>query len=229
MIIVKFVKLIIGISGCVLEKPNITRILSFLVSVAFLYCIKTYYPNQVFFGLVYFLLFAFLYNFFVFYVLSENGARLNWIKSLGEDKAYYQYQTILGLIFYHNAASISYMSEIKEYAIFSNLELFYAKIAAVLLIAIGLVVKIWSAYIVGMDIYYWKDMFLGRKICAFVEQGPYKYLANPMYGVGQLQGYGLAIYFNSWLGILACFLNQFLVFMFYFLAEKKFIYKTYLQ
>jgi protein-S-isoprenylcysteine O-methyltransferase Ste14 len=72
-------------------------------------------------------------------------------------------------------------------------------------------------------------MFLGRKISEFVVSGPYKYFSNPMYGIGQLQVYAIAIYYNSMYGLIFGAINQALVFLFYFLVEKPFIIRTYIQ
>ena len=98
-----------------------------------------------------------------------------------------------------------------------------------MLFVIGFVIKIWSAYTVGIDIYYWKDMFLGRKICEFVVSGPYKYFTNPMYGIGQIQAYALALWYGSSIGLIVALVNQLLVFTFYFLVEKPFIKRVYLS
>jgi protein-S-isoprenylcysteine O-methyltransferase Ste14 len=77
-------------------------------------------------------------------------------------------------------------------------------ITVFLFIVDGMGTKIWSAYVVGIPIYYWKDMFLGRKIGNFVVSGPYKYFNNPMYGVGQLQVYAIALYYDSLYGLNFC-------------------------
>jgi len=70
-------------------------------------------------------------------------------------------------------------------------------------------------------------MFLGRKISDFVMTGPYRYFADPMYGVGQLQAYAITIWFGSISGLLAAFLNQCCLFSFNYLMEKKFITRVY--
>ena len=98
-----------------------------------------------------------------------------------------------------------------------------------LLIVFGFIIKIWAAKVVSVDIYYWKDMFLGRKICDFAVTGPYKYFSNPMYGIGQLPAYAAALWYGSASGLIAAILNQLLIFSFYFLAEKKFIKRVYLS
>ena len=108
---------------------------------------------------------------------------------------------------------------------FINKEILFV-ITATLFI-IGFIVKIWAAKVVSIDIYYWKDMFLGRKISKFVVTGPYKYISNPMYGVGQLQAYAIAVWYGSAYGLIAAALNQSLIFLFYYLIEKKFIGRVY--
>ena len=70
-------------------------------------------------------------------------------------------------------------------------------------------------------------MFLGKKISDFVVAGPYKYFSNPMYGLGQLQAYATALWFGSKYGLIAAFLNQFSIFLFFYLVEKKFIQRVY--
>ena len=82
---------------------------------------------------------------------------------------------------------------------------------------------------VSIDIYYWKDMFLWKKITQFVITGPYKFLTNPMYGIGQLPAYALAVWYRSETGLIAAFVNQLLIFTFYYTTEKKFIKKVYLN
>jgi protein-S-isoprenylcysteine O-methyltransferase Ste14 len=97
----------------------------------------------------------------------------------------------------------------------------------VILFITGFTIKILAAKVVGIEIYYWKDMFLGKKISNFVVTGPYKYFNNPMYGIGQLPTYATAIWYGSKYGLIAAFLNQFLIFLFFYLVEKKFIKRVY--
>ena len=91
----------------------------------------------------------------------------------------------------------------------------------------GFSVKVLAAKAVSIEIYYWKDMFLGKKISDFVVTGPYKYLSNPMYGVGQLPAYASALWNGSKPGLIAAVINQVLIFSFYFLIEKRFIDRVY--
>ena len=182
------------------------------------------------YAIIYFAFSAILYTGFVFLVLPERGYRLKMIKKFGEQRAYLKYEAFLAFAFFHNGVVLSFISYTSaDSSFYENIPVNVTMIIAAVLFIIGLSVKIWSAYVVGVPIYYWKDLFLGRRICDFVVSGPYKYLANPMYGIGQVQGYAIAIYYHSIYGIIFGAVNQGLVFLFYFLVEKPFIYRTYLQ
>ena len=69
--------------------------------------------------------------------------------------------------------------------------------AGVALFVVGLVVKLWATLTVGVDVYYFRDMFLGRPLATACDGGPYRFLRNPMYSLGQLQGYGYALLYGS--------------------------------
>ncbi len=125
--------------------------------------------------------------------------------------------------------SIGYIASTtsRNLSYFSYKELLFV-ILAVLFI-FGFIIKIWAAKAVSIDIYYWKDMFLGKKISDFVETGPYKYFSNPMYGIGQIQAYAIAIWYGSKHGLIAALINQTLIFLFFYMVEKKFIERVYLN
>lgn len=99
---------------------------------------------------------------------------------------------------------------------------------AVLLTVIGFVIKFWATWIVGIDTYYFRDLLLQKTHGEFTASGPYKWLANPMYGAGNLQLYGPALITGSLLGLsfaIACHIG---IYGFYFIVEKPFIRRTYM-
>jgi len=59
--------------------------------------------------------------------------------------------------------------------------------------------------------------------------GPYRWSGNPMYGVGNLQAYGGALWLGSWPGLLVAAVFQVSIYLFYFLFERPFIRRTYFQ
>ena len=228
-VVKKLIHTIVSISGFVPEHMTILRAFFMLGSIlltAFLL------PNhaRVDYAIIYFVCSTLVYLGFIFLILTEYGLRLMLIERLGEEKAYLYYEGFLAFAFFHNGASLTFISQSSIGSGFlENTHPMIVMAIVVLLFVVGLVVKIWSAYVVGIPIYYWKDMFLGRKVSDFVVTGPYKYLSNPMYGIGQVQVYAIAIYYNSIYGLVFGAINQALVFLFYFVAEKPFIYRTYIQ
>lgn len=186
--------------------------------------------ERVDYAIVYFVCSTIVYIGFIFLVLPDRGLRLKLIEKLGEEKAYLYYEGFLAFAFLHNGFGLSFISQSSKGSVmFESIPTAIIIITAVVLVCVGLGVKIWSAYVVGIPIYYWKDMFLGRKVSDFVITGPYKYFSNPMYGIGQVQVYAIAIYYNSVYGLVFGAINQLLVFLFYFIVEKPFIYRTYIQ
>jgi protein-S-isoprenylcysteine O-methyltransferase Ste14 len=219
---------VLSISGFIPEHTTLIRVLfmgaSILLSVMLL-------PNyqQIDYAVAYYTISTTVYIGFIFLVLPENGFRVKWIATQGEERAYLYYEGFLAFAFFHNGVSLSYISlSSAGTGYWGDISRPATLGVFLFLLVVGLVAKIWSAYVVGIPIYYWKDMFLGRKIGNFIVSGPYKYLDNPMYGIGLLQVYAMAVYYNSLFGLAFGAINQFLVFLFYFIVEKPFIRRTYL-
>jgi protein-S-isoprenylcysteine O-methyltransferase Ste14 len=224
----KLIHTVLSISGFVPEHMTLVRAVFMIGSVLITIFVLPEYL-QVNYAITYFVCSTLVYIGFIFLVLPERGLRLNLIKRFGEEKAYLIYEGFLAFAFFHNGASLSFISQSSVGSGLNNPPALLMTVLAVILFLIGMIIKIWSAYVVGIPIYYWKDMFLGRKVSDFVVTGPYKYFRNPMYGIGQVQVYAIAIYYNSIYGLIFGAINQGLVFLFYFIAEKPFIYRTYIQ
>lgn len=224
------IKLIVGTSGFVLKPVNFLNASLIAISLVFSYMSAEYYTDNTTIAFIYYLIFEILYIGFIYVVLPQKGLRLWLIKKFkSEEKAYVFYQSVLGFLFFNNGISMSYLSTSTKSDILSNIPEELLLIIVAVIFCTGFIVKMWSAWVVGIDIYYWKDMFLGRKICEFVCCGPYRFLSNPMYGIGQLQGYAIAILNGSIPGLIVVLINQCLVFSFYFIMEKKFIKAVYIE
>jgi len=86
--------------------------------------------------------------------------------------------------------------------------------AGALLTLVGLGVSIWATRVVGIDNFYYRDLFMGPQHVSVELRGPYAFLPNPMYGVGQLAAYGLALLALSPIGLVAAALNQVTLYLF---------------
>ncbi len=69
------------------------------------------------------------------------------------------------------------------------------------LIVIGFGTKEWAARTLGNDAYYWHNFFEPGSHAAPDPPGPYRYIQNPMYTIGYLHAYGLAIVLDSAWGL----------------------------
>jgi protein-S-isoprenylcysteine O-methyltransferase Ste14 len=84
----------------------------------------------------------------------------------------------------------------------------------------GTVVNVWAIRVVGLDTYYYRDLFSGDSPAELTAAGPYRFFRNPMYGVGQAAAYGLALVALSPAGLLATLLNQLTMYAFNEVVEQ---------
>ncbi len=149
------------------------------------------------------------------------------IARLGEKRAFRAYETLAGLMFLNQGLGVGCMAALHlprwEHAVPAPLVL----TAGVALFAAGLIVKLWATLTVGVDVYYFRDMFLGRPLPAACDGGPYRFLHNPMYSVGQFQGYGYALLSGSLPGCVAAAAGHALIYAFYLVAERPFVRSHY--
>ena len=223
----RFITILLSIVGYVPKHATKIRTIVMLASLAFVFYLTTYYPNNFKIALIYYLISLSLYIGFITLVLRKEGYRHWFIKKWGSEKGYLVYEGVLGFLFFNSGAGIGYIASSTAGNLFNfiNNGLLFAIVA--IMFVTGLTIKVWAAKVTSIDIYYWKDMFLGRKISKFVVTGPYKYFSNPMYGIGQLQTYAIAVFYGSAYGLIASILYQSLVFSFYYAVEKKFIKRVY--
>ena len=157
---------------------------------------------------------------------AEVPARM--VARLGEERAFRVYETVTGLMFLNQGLGVGCMAALHiprlEQAV--PAPLFLAAGGA--LLVSGLAVKAWATLTVGVDAYFFRDMFLGRPLAPVCNDGPYRFLRNPMYSVGQLQGYGYALLYGSLPGLLAAGAGHLLIYAFYLVAERPFVRSTYI-
>ncbi len=149
------------------------------------------------------------------------------IKKYGEEKAYRIYEVIVGLMFANQALAFGALVEERWLRWPQFVHHNILDEAGLLLIGAGFIIKIWATAIIGLDTYYFKDMFLSKASGSFAESGPYKLFNNPIYGVGNLQLYGLALFHFSVAGLAAAVIYQLSIYMFYYFAERPAIRRIY--
>ncbi len=220
--------LMISMAGYVPKNATILRTIFMVSSLTFAIYLSNNQPDNSNLAILYFIFSEVFYMSFITIVLSKNGLRHWFIRKWGnENEAYLAFEAILGFLFFHNLVSIGYVASSSQGNLFRFIPGILLLIVAAMMFFAGFTIKIFAAKAVTIEIYYWKDMFLGKKISNFVVTGPYKYFRNPMYGIGQLQTYAIAIWYESKYGLIAAILNQLLIFSFYYLVERKSIKRFY--
>ena len=168
--------LLLSMAGYVPKNATILRTIVMLSSLGFALFIGAQQSDNYTLAFSYFLVSEVFYIGVISIVLSKDGLR-HWFirKWSNENDGYLAFEAILGFLFFHNAVSIGYIASSSPDNLFDfiNRELLFI-IVAIMFIT-GFIIKIYAAKVVSIEIYYWKDMFLGRKISDFVIKGPYKY------------------------------------------------------
>lgn len=95
--------------------------------------------------------------------------------------------------------------------------------------AVGWIVKIWASYILGVASYFYADMVHRKPLegSTFNIIGPYKWLNNPMYGLGYVGCYGFALVHQSWMCLAMSAVMHAGVWYFNTAVEQKWVKKIY--
>jgi hypothetical protein len=171
-------------------------------------------------------------NFLIRYLFLFNSFKKNGIASrlknlYGEIRGFEYYQFITATMFFLSALNFTLLlnkTSLYNFEQISNLKIILITLGSFGIIT-GFLINIWSAMLIGIDVYYYKDLFLGRPVCGIIKKGPYKYLSNPMYGVGQINSYGSALMCASAAGLFVIIMNQMMMFIFFCNVEKPHIIK----
>ncbi len=164
----------------------------------------------------------------LFGIFARNRER-SWAQRLinrfGEERAFEIFEGLMAFVFCHNGLSIAFMCSVS-----GGLEVFPMWVllpSGACLMLVGFSVKLWATLVVGIDTYYYKDLFWRRAVADFKVAGPYKFLKNPMYGVGHLHAYGVALMSGSSAGLIAVAFNQACIWSFYLLIERPHVREMY--
>ena len=148
------------------------------------------------------------------------------ISKFGRDNAWKLFQIILGIMFFNVGSGMSAAALYDQEAFSITTQMIWVLMIPMFLIGFG--IKFWATWVIGIDVYYYKDLFHEKSHGEWTESGPYKWIKNPMYGVGYLHSYCLGIMFGSIFGLVYALICNVSIFIFYYLVELPFIKKTYL-
>ena len=94
------------------------------------------------------------------------------------------------------------------------------QVLGALMVPVGIGATVWAARTAGMDAYHYRDLFTKARNVSVEDSGPYLLCPNPMYALGPLAGYGLALFALSPAALLAAGINQALLYTFNEMLEQ---------
>lgn len=133
--------------------------------------------------------------------------------------AYARFRRRAALLMYHDGIAFVAVCVLTRGTLDLPLPLVW-RLAGAALVALGVGVKLWATAALGADGYYWRDFFEPETRAAPKIAGPYRWLKNPMYTVGYVQTYGLALLVASLPGLVAAVFSQGMIVAFYRLVER---------
>lgn len=89
-----------------------------------------------------------------------------------------------------------------------------------LMVPVGIGATVWAARAIGLDAYHYRDLFTKARNVSVESAGPYSFCDNPMYALGPLAAYGVALLALSPVALLAAGISQALLFTFNELVEQ---------
>lgn len=136
----------------------------------------------------------------------------------GED-AFRRFRRGAAFFMYNDALSFVVLCGVTRGTLTLGLPRAVAITVGVILVITGVGTKLWARATVGAGAYYWRDFFFPVDRAA-VSSGPYALLRNPMYTVGYLQTYGVALVTASLPGLIAAAIDQTGILLFYRWVER---------
>ncbi len=216
--------LLAGLSGLRLDRPRPAAIAVWVALLAA--SVGVQYVNDValtctLFGLS--CLYYYVGNALVLGTRLRTWAIARW----GPRRAFEHYEALVGSMFAAQGLGVAAMSALDRPGwVLPSVGLPHV-LAGAALCVVGFGVRWWAARLIGLDGVYYRDLFLREPATMGPLGGPYRWLSNPMYGVGQLHAWGFALMQGSLAGLLAAGLCHLAIYAFYAAVERPFAIRAY--
>jgi hypothetical protein len=218
----KIIASILAASGIMIDHITPLRLLTIVLILCNIILTYIFQASiTLHFAVVYFIVLFTIRYIILFTSFGEGGLAQKMTFYFGEKKAYAYYEAVTGFLFFYRSTSFNLLvvQTAHSWAVFDLYQNTFI-ILAWIMIFVATVVNVWGTMIIGIDVYYYKDMFVQKPIGSFEVKGPFRYFSNPMYSIGQFNAYGLALLSGSTWGLLAAALNQVVMYVFYYACEK---------
>jgi protein-S-isoprenylcysteine O-methyltransferase Ste14 len=137
----------------------------------------------------------------------------------GAERGFSRYQALTAVLFHARGLTFSWLVAATQRSLEGTVAPWLRALGLALALA-GALVNVWSTLVIGLDRYFYRDLFMNERAFALKAEGPYRYFRNPMYGIGQGAAYGAALAAFSGAGLLATALNQAFMYLFNWRVEQ---------
>jgi len=149
-------------------------------------------------------------------------------KSLGDERAWATYESVLGVVFFNLGWSLAMFLRVHAETVDLSIPTAVATTLGGALFFVSVGIKTWATHLVGMDVYYYRDLFHDRAgDGALVTSGPYSVFSNPMYGIGNVSMHGAALEAASIQGWAVAIVFHVSIYVFYMSVERPFVRRVY--
>jgi protein-S-isoprenylcysteine O-methyltransferase Ste14 len=153
-------------------------------------------------------------------MLVRQDRRQVFTRTAGIEAGLRRFRRIASIIMNNDGASFILLCLVTRNTLPTGPRPILMPIAGVVLCIIGVGTKVWAASKLGADAYYWRNFFDNEPHVALENPGPYRFFKNPMYTLGNLHMYGLALVLGSLPGLAASAFDQAALMAFNQLVEK---------
>ncbi len=137
-----------------------------------------------------------------------------WTRRWGAEEGFFRFRQVTALLMYNDAVAIGAVCWMSRNSLRSDLPWWGLESIGAALVLIGVGVKCWAVAPLEPGSYYWRSFFAPASNSRYVASGPYRWLANPMYTVGYMQAYGVALCLRSLPGLAAAAYAHALILLF---------------
>jgi protein-S-isoprenylcysteine O-methyltransferase Ste14 len=160
------------------------------------------------------------YVLYVGLALRRQERSRHFTRRSGTDASYRRFKREASLLMTNDAVGLVAACVLGWHTLPGELPRGVMVVSGTILVIVGIVTKLWAKATLGGDAYYWANFFMDTPSVIPARAGPYRFFRNPMYTVGYLHTYGLALMTASLPGLIAALFDQAAILTFYLLVEK---------
>lgn len=155
-------------------------------------------------------------------VLRREDRDGRYTRRYGRAEAFRRFRRIAAIVMNHDAFAFVVLCVATRATLDLPVEAPVSVAIGAAFVIVGLGTKFWAARTLGGNAYYWHNFFDPEAAIGQgpVSTGPYRFISSPMYTVGYLPTYGLALIFQSFPGLIAAVFSQATILTFHFLVEN---------